>query len=81
MASRHLDQTFLKNPLRPSDQLLRWHFRQAVLVSVKGLDGRYLEHDFPCGSDIMTKIMNGPRVQKRMEFELLSCFNAMGPGI
>jgi len=49
-----------------------------VLVNVKGLGGPYLEHDFPSGSDIMTEIMDGPRAEERMEFELFSRFNAMG---
>ncbi|KAG0133620.1 hypothetical protein HOY82DRAFT_482623 [Tuber indicum] len=31
-----LNQTFLDNPLRPVDALLRWHFRQAVLFNMKG---------------------------------------------
>ena len=76
-AGGHLDQTFLNNPLRPTDQLLRWHFRQAVLVNVKGLGEPYLENDFPPGSDIMTEIMSGPKAEERMEFELFSRFNAM----
>ncbi|KAG0637274.1 hypothetical protein HOY80DRAFT_1084848 [Tuber brumale] len=31
----HLDQIFIDNPLRQVDQLLRWHFRQAVLTNMK----------------------------------------------
>ncbi|PUU80410.1 HNH endonuclease-domain-containing protein [Tuber borchii] len=78
IAGRHLDQTFLNNPLRPTDQLLRWHYRQAVLVNVKGLGEPYMENDFPPGSDIMTEIMDGPKAAERMEYELFSRFNAMG---
>ncbi|KAG0134054.1 hypothetical protein HOY82DRAFT_638865 [Tuber indicum] len=37
IAGRSLDQTFLDNPLRPPDQLLNWHFRQAVLINMKWL--------------------------------------------
>ncbi|PUU78816.1 hypothetical protein B9Z19DRAFT_906321, partial [Tuber borchii] len=36
LAGRHLDQRFLEDPLRPVDQVLRWHFRQAVLIHVRG---------------------------------------------
>jgi len=78
IAGRHLDQTFLNNPLRPTDQLLRWHFRQAVLVNVKGLGEPYLENDFPPGSDIMTEIMDGPKAKERMEYEFFSRLNATG---
>ena len=79
IAGSHLDQAFLNNPLRPADQLLRWHFRQAVLVNVKGLGEPCVEMDFPPGLDIMTEIMDGPNAQKRMEYELFSRFNATGP--
>ena len=75
MAGRYLDQTFLNNPLRPTDQLLRWHFRQAVLVNVKGLGEPYMEHDFS-GSDMMTEIIDGPKAKERMEYEIFSRFNA-----
>ena len=47
-----------------------------MLINVKGLGGPYLEHDFPSGSD---EIMNGTRAEERMEFEIFSRFNAMGP--
>ncbi|PUU72847.1 hypothetical protein B9Z19DRAFT_1007705 [Tuber borchii] len=36
LAGRHLERKFLDDPLRPPDELLRWHFRQAVLVNMKG---------------------------------------------
>ena len=77
IAGRHLDQTFLDNPLRPVDELLRWHFRQAVLVNLKGEGEPCFETDFPPGSDIMGEIMSSPKGAERMEFELLSRFNAM----
>ncbi|PUU76588.1 hypothetical protein B9Z19DRAFT_1129576 [Tuber borchii] len=35
IAGRHLDQTFLDKKNRPTDQILRWHFRQAVLVNMR----------------------------------------------
>lgn len=69
-AGRHLDQTFLDNPQRPPDELLRWHFRQAVLVNMKGAGEPVFEHDFPPGSDIVGSILRGPKAAERMEFEL-----------
>jgi len=36
IAGTHLDQQFLDKPDRPVDQLLRWHFRQAVLANMRG---------------------------------------------
>ncbi|KAH8147455.1 uncharacterized protein LAJ45_08612 [Morchella importuna] len=35
IAGRHLDQRFRDDPRRPVDQLLRWHFRQAVLANMR----------------------------------------------
>ncbi|KAG0134055.1 hypothetical protein HOY82DRAFT_638869 [Tuber indicum] len=77
VAGRSLDQTFLDNLLRPVDELLRWHFRQAVLTNMKGEGEPCFETDFPPGSDIMGEIMSGPKCGERMEFELFSRFNAM----
>ncbi|KAG0129281.1 HNH endonuclease-domain-containing protein [Tuber indicum] len=77
IAGRHLDQTFLNNPLRPVDQVLRWHFRQAVLVNMKGAGEACFETDFPPGSDMIGEIMRGAKPAERMEFELFSRFNAM----
>ncbi|RPA88907.1 hypothetical protein L873DRAFT_1724108 [Choiromyces venosus 120613-1] len=73
-----LPQSFLDNPLRPVDQLLRWHFRQAVLTNMKGVGEPCFETDFPPGSDMMGEIMSGPKAGERMEFELFSRFNAAG---
>ncbi|KAI9781088.1 MAG: hypothetical protein M1839_006366 [Geoglossum umbratile] len=42
IAGDHLDQRFLEDPLRPVDQLLRWHFRQAVLANMRGAGNRFL---------------------------------------
>ncbi|PUU75871.1 hypothetical protein B9Z19DRAFT_1089387 [Tuber borchii] len=78
ITSAHLDQRFLNNPLRPVDQLLRWHFRQAVLVNMKGTGEPCFEMDLPPGSDIIGQIMSGPKAKERMEFELFSRFNAQG---
>ncbi|RPB04293.1 hypothetical protein L873DRAFT_1833304 [Choiromyces venosus 120613-1] len=73
-----LHQSFLDNPLRPVDQLLRWHFRQAVLTNMKGAGEPCFETDFPPGSDMMGEITSGPKAGERMEFELFSRFNAAG---
>ncbi|KAH8710195.1 HNH endonuclease-domain-containing protein [Phaeosphaeriaceae sp. PMI808] len=72
LAGKHLDLEFLNNPQRPVDQLLRWHFRQAVLANMRGAGEPRFEHDFPPGSDIVGDIFNGPKPAERMEFELFS---------
>ena len=76
IAGKHLDQEFLENPQRPIDQLLRWHFRQAVFVNMKGAGEPIFEDDFPPGSDMMGQILRGPKAAERMEFEL---FSRLGP--
>ncbi|KAG0134057.1 hypothetical protein HOY82DRAFT_482005 [Tuber indicum] len=78
IAGHQVDQTFIDNPLRPPDNLLRWHFRQAVLVNLKGAGEPWFEIDFPPGSDVMGEIMRGPKAGERLEFELFTRFNAMG---
>ncbi|KAH8650824.1 HNH endonuclease-domain-containing protein [Tricladium varicosporioides] len=72
IAGNFFDQRPLDDPQRPADQLLRWHFRQAVLVNIKGAGEPIFEHDFPPGSDIMGSILQGPKAARRMEFELFS---------
>ena len=72
LAGKYLDQEFLKDPHRPVDQLLRWHFRQAVLANMRGAGEPIFEHDFPPGSDIVGDILNGPKSAERMEFELFN---------
>jgi len=74
IAGKYLDQQLLQDPQRPVDQLLRWHFRQAVLVNMRGTGEPIFEHDFPPGSDIVGDILEGPRAAERMEFELFSRF-------
>ncbi|KAI9774360.1 MAG: hypothetical protein M1840_004254 [Geoglossum simile] len=76
IAGKHLDQQFLEDPCRPVDQLLRWHFRQAVLANMKGTGEPVFECDFPPGSDMMGEILSGPRARELMEFELFSRFAA-----
>ena len=72
IAGNHLDQQFLQDPHRPVDQLLRWHFRQAVFANMRGAGEPIFEVDFPPGSDMMGEIMSGPKAAERMEFELFS---------
>ena len=78
IAGKHPDQEFLDNPQRPVDQLLQWHFRQAVSVNAKGAGEPVFEDDFPPGPDIMGQILRGPKAAERMEFEL---FNRLGAQI
>jgi hypothetical protein len=61
IASKHLNQRLLDNPQRPVDQLLHWHFRQAILVNMKGTSEPIFEHDFPPGSDIVGRITLGSK--------------------
>ncbi|KAJ5182007.1 hypothetical protein N7449_012154 [Penicillium cf. viridicatum] len=55
-----------------ADELLRWHFRQAVLGNMRGAGEPVFEHDFPPGSDMMGEIMEGPFAAEHMELELFS---------
>ncbi|KAK9364510.1 HNH endonuclease-domain-containing protein [Lipomyces kononenkoae] len=48
------------------------HFRQAVLVNMRGSGEPSFEMDFPPGSDMMGEILSGPGPGKRMEAELFS---------
>ncbi|KAG4444160.1 hypothetical protein IFR05_000389 [Cadophora sp. M221] len=74
IAGKYFDQRPLDDPQRPADQLLRWHFRQAVLTNMRGAGEPVFEHDFPPGSDIMGSILEGPKAAERMEFELFNRF-------
>lgn len=71
-----MDRRLLDDPQRPVDQLLRWHFRQAVLVNMKGAGDPRFEHDFPPGSDQIGDILSGPKAAERMQFELFTRFAA-----
>ncbi|OBT39228.1 hypothetical protein VE00_09933 [Pseudogymnoascus sp. WSF 3629] len=65
-----------QNPDRVPDELFHWHFRQAVLATVKGNGQRIwdmqLEEEDPMGD-----IMEGPDAAERMEVEL---FTRLGAG-
>ncbi|KAK9364854.1 HNH endonuclease-domain-containing protein [Lipomyces kononenkoae] len=54
------------------DELLRWHFRQAVLANMRGAGEPIFEFDFPSGSDMVGEIRESPAAAKRMEAELFS---------
>ncbi|KAK9239235.1 hypothetical protein V1525DRAFT_339906, partial [Lipomyces kononenkoae] len=54
------------------DELLRWHFRQAVLANMRGAGEPSFETDFPPGTDMMGEILSGPDAAKRLEAELFS---------
>jgi hypothetical protein len=70
-----VDQQLFDTPERPADQLLRWHFRQAVLANMRGAGEPVFEHDFPSG-DMMGSILSGPRAAERMQFELFTRLEA-----
>ncbi|KAK9359437.1 hypothetical protein V1504DRAFT_492974 [Lipomyces starkeyi] len=59
------------------DELLRWHFRQAVLANMRGAGEPSFEMDFPPGSDMIGEILSGPEAGKRMEAELFSRLNGV----
>ena len=61
IAGGFLDRRLLDDERRPSPELLRWHFRQAVLANMRGAGEPIFEHDFPDGSDILADIREGPR--------------------
>ncbi|KAH8587951.1 hypothetical protein B0O99DRAFT_525975, partial [Bisporella sp. PMI_857] len=72
IAGKHLNRRLLDDLQRPVDELFRWHFRQAVLINMRGAGEPIFEHDFPPGSDIVGSILEGPKAAKRMEFGLFS---------
>ncbi|KAK9329982.1 hypothetical protein V1520DRAFT_369953 [Lipomyces starkeyi] len=57
------------------NELLRWHFRQAVLANMRGAGEPSFETDFPPGTDMIGEILSGPAAPKRMEAELFSRLN------
>ncbi|KAK9361340.1 hypothetical protein V1504DRAFT_439678 [Lipomyces starkeyi] len=54
------------------DELLRWHFRQAVLANMRGSGEPVFEFDFPPRSDMIGDILSGPQAPERIEAELFS---------
>ncbi|KAK9321816.1 hypothetical protein V1517DRAFT_159169 [Lipomyces orientalis] len=59
------------------DDLLRWHFHQAVLANMRGAGEPIFEMDYPPGSDMMGEILSGPQANRRMEAELFSRLNGI----
>ncbi|PUU79017.1 hypothetical protein B9Z19DRAFT_1125740 [Tuber borchii] len=53
VAGRHLDQALLDHPHCPVNQVLRWHFLQAVLVYMRAGGGDSSWIDFPSSFDIL----------------------------
>ncbi|POR31258.1 Uncharacterized protein TPAR_08530, partial [Tolypocladium paradoxum] len=47
VAGTFLDRRLLDDERRPVDELLRWHFRQAILTNMRGAGEPIFEHDFP----------------------------------
>ncbi|KAK9329165.1 hypothetical protein V1520DRAFT_311546 [Lipomyces starkeyi] len=47
------------------NELLRWHFRQAVLANMRGAGEPSFEMDFPPESDMMGEILSGPRSRQK----------------
>ncbi|KAJ5899437.1 hypothetical protein N7495_004181 [Penicillium taxi] len=60
------------NPNSVSVHLLRWHFRQSVLTTMRGAGEPSWDEDFPPGRDMMGVIRSGPLPAERMEVELFS---------
>ncbi|KAK3168476.1 hypothetical protein OEA41_004924 [Lepraria neglecta] len=74
IAGKFLDEQFRNDPDRPCDELLRWHFRQAVFANMRSAGEPIFEIDFPPGSDVLGEMCGGPKAAERMEFELFSRF-------
>ncbi|KAK9377301.1 uncharacterized protein V1513DRAFT_435969 [Lipomyces chichibuensis] len=72
LAGRQLDPICreLENPHRVNDNVLYWHFQQAVLANMRGAGEPIFDEDIPPGSDTMDAILSGPAPAERMEFEL-----------
>lgn len=73
IAGRHLHQRFFEDPHRPVDQLLRWHFRQALLANMRSAGEPIFEIDFLPDSNMIGEVLSGPKPRERMEYELFSC--------
>ncbi|PUU84228.1 hypothetical protein B9Z19DRAFT_1098221 [Tuber borchii] len=57
IAGTHISnlKAFLADPQRPLDQLLRWHYKQAVLANVRGQGEPFFDCDFPPDPDFPAK--------------------------
>ncbi|KAK9334433.1 hypothetical protein LIPSTDRAFT_253502 [Lipomyces starkeyi NRRL Y-11557] len=74
LAGRQLDPICrdLEDPHHVNDNILFWHFQQAVLANMRGAGEPVFDEDIPAGSDTMDAIISGPAPAERMEFELSS---------
>ncbi|KAK9234713.1 hypothetical protein V1525DRAFT_35521 [Lipomyces kononenkoae] len=74
LAGRQLDPICrdLENPHHVNNNILFWHFQQAVLANMRGAGEPVFDEDIPPGSDTMDAILSGPAPAERMEFELSS---------
>lgn len=68
-AGRRLDQSFIDHPLRPSDALLSWHYRQAILTNVKSVGQTLEDTDMTLETDLATALKEGLNVGW-VEFQL-----------
>ncbi|KAK9384989.1 hypothetical protein V1515DRAFT_617691 [Lipomyces mesembrius] len=72
LAGRQLDPV-CRDPGQPhhvNDNVLFWHFQQAVLANMRAAGEPIFDEDIPPGSDTMNAILSGPVPGERMEFEL-----------
>ncbi|KAK9365074.1 hypothetical protein V1509DRAFT_643036 [Lipomyces kononenkoae] len=74
LAGRQLDPVCreIGHPHHVNDNILFWHFQQAVLANMRGPGEPIFDEDIPPGFDTMDAILSGPAPGERMEFELSS---------
>ncbi|KAK9371504.1 uncharacterized protein V1513DRAFT_455548 [Lipomyces chichibuensis] len=74
LAGRQLDTICrdIEHPHHVNDDIIFWHFQQAVLANMRGAGEPVFDEDIPPGSDTMNAILSGPAPAERMEFELSS---------
>ncbi|KAK9320213.1 hypothetical protein V1517DRAFT_356076 [Lipomyces orientalis] len=72
LAGRQLDPVCRDSgdPHHVNDNILFWHFQQAVLANMRAAGEPIFDQDIPPGSDSMNAILSGPVPTERMEFEL-----------
>lgn len=84
IAGLGLDPVLLADPRRPPDELLRWHYKQAVLANVRGQGQPVFDENFATqgpdsyGLDSMRALRKGPNPKERFEFEIA---NRLGPHV
>ncbi|ODQ70643.1 hypothetical protein LIPSTDRAFT_41195, partial [Lipomyces starkeyi NRRL Y-11557] len=73
LAGRQLDPICrdINHPHHVNDNILFWHFQQAVLANMRRAGEPIFDEDIPPGSDTMDAILSGPAPAERMEFKLL----------